>query len=226
MSDYIYIYDNINYCIENIKNFDKKKIIFGESFNLPIDNLPDFIEQIRLPFGYTHQLNNLPSGLIYLGLYSDSYEHQLNCLPENLKILCVGNNLKYQLDNLPNSLKVLHINGKYSHPLDNLPNNLEELKINEPDNISMNNLPDSIKILLINCDYHDKIINWPKSLKILHTNKYSHLLDNLPQIEELNISSDYKFPIDCIPDSIKLLNLHREYIIQINKLPLHLETVT
>ncbi len=230
MSDYIFIHGN-EYDLENINNSGKDKIIFGEQFNSTIDNLPNSIKKIQLPHCYTHPLYNLPNQLIYLKLLAYKYPHALNNLPNTLEILIIGNDIMNPLDNLPNSLKILHVLGIYQYPLDNLPSQLEELMITELDpKIHMDNLPNSIKNLSLSNLCESKIENWPSSLKILDIIKYAHPIDNIilescPNLIELNVSGEYKYSIDNISNSVEFISFHRDYNIDIHKLPKNLKKI-
>ena len=116
--------DLIKYKIEN------KKIIFLDTFNEPIDNLPDNIEEIIFGNDFNQSVNNLPINLkkIY---FADKFNQSLDLLPNGLEEIEFSPDSEFQqlLDNLPNSLKVLKFGFNYNRPLENLPEGLKILQL-------------------------------------------------------------------------------------------------
>jgi hypothetical protein len=110
----------------------------------PLDNLPIEIETLYIneygnydEFGgyslnnFNKPLNNLPSGLKCLWIYSYEFNQSLDYLPITLIELAIFSiNFDKELNNLPIGLKKLTIDLKYyKKTLNNLPLGLEELNI-------------------------------------------------------------------------------------------------
>lgn len=170
-----------------------KKIIFGENFDQPIDNLPKILNEIIFTqySKFNQPINFLPNSLEIL-ILGNSFNNSLDNLPNSLKYLTIGNTCsKYfnascifnqSLDNLPNSLIELTFCNEsiFQKSLDNLPNTLKKITLSGYYTGSIDNLSDSIETIMIGptwLKYNDntygalffkkKINKLPKSLKKL-----------------------------------------------------------
>ncbi len=193
--------------IFSLKEDDKNITI---SSNIPLDNLPDTIENLIIK-NNTHELNNLPYKLKKLKLDFGFINKQLDFLPENLESLSIGLKLNFNnsIENLPRNLKNLKIINfsQNSQIKINIPPNLKNLNYSAYYlNFDLNELPDSIEVLQINIlksglyetGICEKINNFPSNLKLLILNEYNYDLDNLPEsLEYLGLdkfSGKIKYP--------------------------------
>ena len=68
-----------------------KYLYLGNSYNVPLPNLPDSLEHLEIGNYFNQIIVNLPKNLIYLKL-GNLYDHTLNHLPDSLKHLEIGDN--------------------------------------------------------------------------------------------------------------------------------------
>lgn len=80
--------------INNLSN-SLKKLTLDYNFKLPIDNLPNSIENLSiLNSSYNHELNNLPLSIKYLQI-SLSYDKKILNMPKNLQLFKCSYYYKY-----------------------------------------------------------------------------------------------------------------------------------
>lgn len=148
-----------------------KKVMLSNSFNKPIDWLPNEITHLVIGTNFNHPLPNLPNNLKYLAFEPDGYyntntafKQELCNLPyglEELRLAIIGTNT-YIGDNLPPTLKKLSI---------------FNFEINNKTMIHINSFPDSIEYLHIEYFEIDSVKKLPNNLKIFKTNDNDGCLD-------------------------------------------------
>ncbi len=175
-----------------------KNLTFGKNYNLQINGLPDFIENLSFdksslfdkPLDNLHSTNNsnYVCGLKYLYL-GDMYNQPINNLPNTIEYLQLGKNFNNPIDNLPESLISLSFskNSNFNCPVDNLPNNLTFLQFEDEFNCKIDNLPNKLSVLYIGHNFNQPIDNLPDS------------------IIDLKLGYSFNQPINRLPKS--LLNL-------------------
>jgi hypothetical protein len=179
-NDYNYINDEI--IIGLLKHY--KKVQFIDTFNSPINFLPEGIEEIHIGRFFNKPINNLPSTLKKLIICSyelnySKFNESLDNLPNGLECLVLKliENYNHTLDNLPSNLKELHLVIKnFNQPLNNLPEGLEKLIVSKFNFYGTYSLPSTLKE--VNITY--KII--PEETEIIQQNlisKYPNIKFNL-----------------------------------------------
>jgi len=104
------------------------KLVFGQSFNKPIDGLPESLESLTFGEDFNQPVDNLPSNLKYL-TFGDDFDKSVNYLPNGLLILKFGRYFDQSIDNLPDSIQELSLGAKFKRKINKLPQSLEKLVI-------------------------------------------------------------------------------------------------
>lgn len=158
-----------------------KIAVFDDSFNYPIDKLPNNVKYIIFFENgiFNQPIYKFPSSLEYLSL-SGEFNQRLDNLP-NLYLLILGNKFNQSLYNFPSSLQVLEIGEYIAQDYHNC--NLS---------VSINNLPDSIVSLSIYTNKLDTpITKLPNNLltAILPIGNKSQIMRILPSHPHKNVIS-------------------------------------
>ena len=186
-----------------------RKLNLGYGFNHPLDNsLSNLINLEELTFGnsfdhplnnslsYLHNLKELTFGNYFNKPLDDSLSNLIN-----LRKLILGNvfnqSLNLILSNLVN-LEELFLGIHFNQPID-IPHGIKKLSLHCNSQSIIDYLPSSIVELEFGWDFNLELDDLPgsiKKIKILNA-FYDKKLNNLPnRIECLEISSNYKIPID------------------------------
>ena len=175
----------LNNSLSNLTNLEE--LTFGICFNQPLnDTLSNLTNLRELTFGdyFNQPLNNVLSNLtnlrkLILGFrFNQPIDNTLSNLT-NLRELTLGCEFKQSI-NIPGWIKKLTLYCKSQSIIDYLPSSIVELELGYIFDLELNNLPSSIKKIIIRNECYDKKLN------------------NLPSgIECLEISSEYKVPIDA-----------------------------
>ena len=104
------------------------KLVFGQSFNRPIDGLPKTLESLTFGEDYNQLVDNLPPNLKYL-TFGEDFDKSVDYLPDGLVVLKFGTNFNQSIDNLPNSIQKLSLGAKFKRKINKLPQSLEKLYI-------------------------------------------------------------------------------------------------
>jgi hypothetical protein len=104
------------------------KLVFGQSFNKPIDGLPEKLESLIFGEDFNQPVDNLPSNLKYL-TFGDDFDKPVNNLPDGLLVLKFGTYFEQSIDNLPDSIQELSLGAKFKRKINKLPQSLEKLVI-------------------------------------------------------------------------------------------------
>lgn len=138
--------ENISYLPSNLKKicfghiFNKRigqsiipnsveELVFGHSYNHPLLEYPSNLKVLKFGRNFTHNLTNLPIGLIELELGKKFYGKLV--LPKGLEILKFDIICDFFQDlTLPNTIKILELSNYYLGGLTNLPKSLESIKYN------------------------------------------------------------------------------------------------
>jgi len=99
------------------------KLIFGQSFNKPIDGLPESLEYLTFGEDFNQPVDNLPSNLKYL-TFGEEFNRKVDFLPPNLKFLKFGRYFDQSIDNLPDSIQELSLGAKFKRKINKLPQSL------------------------------------------------------------------------------------------------------
>ena len=131
-----------------------RTIVFGREFNSSIDELPDWIEFIKLNYKFQQKINKLPAKLIKME-FGSSYQHQICCnWPPHIKTINIEDN-HHLIESLPPYLEKMIVGNKFlskeQPPISLLPLNLKVLdicciKIDNLDSV----LPPTLEKLYIN----------------------------------------------------------------------------
>lgn len=167
---------------------------YGE-YNLPLDDLPDSIREIKIcGWDFNQPIRKLPCMLLYLNFVGTSnkfnqpiecdhlyleklnlsrskFNQHVNNLPPSLKILILPNEFNQPVENLPCAIEILQFGKDFNNSVDFLPNSLKELYLGENFSQSLDNLPNCIKFLSIRLNKSvsniKSLINLPISIKKL-----------------------------------------------------------
>ena len=104
------------------------KLVFGQSFNRPIDGLPETLESLTFGEDFNQPVDNLPSNLKYL-TFGDEFNKPVDFLPDGLLVLKFGTYFEQSIDNLPDSIQELSLGAKFKRKINKLPQSLEKLVI-------------------------------------------------------------------------------------------------
>jgi hypothetical protein len=104
------------------------KIVFGQSFNKPIDGLPESLESLTFGEDFNQPVDKLPSNLKYLS-FGEEFNRKVDFLPPNIKFIKFGRYFDQSIDNLPDSIQELSLGTKFKQKINKLPQSLEKLFI-------------------------------------------------------------------------------------------------
>ena len=104
------------------------KLVFGQSFNRPIDGLPETLESLTFGEDFNQPVDNLPPNLKYL-TFGEDFDKSVDYLPDGLVVLKFGTYFNQSIDNLPNSIQKLSLGAKFKRKINKLPQSLEKLYI-------------------------------------------------------------------------------------------------
>lgn len=194
LEQFICVYEHMDLWNQNIV-YPKslKKLILGNKFNQPLDNLPPNLETLMInSYIFNHPLDNLPYNLKHLIIISCSnFDKSLDNLPATLKSLVIIGKYDQPLDNLPIKLKTLIIHSEYSHSLNNLPLDLQYLSLvfySFQYDYTFDNLPPNLEYIIIKliASYENKNIIM-KNTAHISKNKYSYPVTIYQSYEEMDI---------------------------------------
>ena len=104
------------------------KLVFGQSFNRPIDGLPEMLESLTFGEDFNQPVDNLPPNLKYL-TFGEDFDKSVDFLPDGLVFLKFGTYFNQSIDNLPDSIQELSLGTKFKRKINKLPQSLEKLII-------------------------------------------------------------------------------------------------
>lgn len=216
-------------------------LIFGTSFNFPVEDIFNFqnISQNTFHDESKKQLEkNRFEKLKYLE-FGNNYDNLVDHLPENLETLIFGDNFNQPINNLPKKLKKLILGYKFNQNL-NKYSSINKVaytikyitsKFVEIDEKYDGVLPKTLEYLHLggyNITNLDSIL--PENLKYLSLGgEYNHSLDYLPaKLEILNIGYKFNQPLDHLPNNLSKLifNFNATFNQPLNNLPDNLKTLT
>lgn len=149
---------NFNYPIDNL-HYDITHLELGYEFTHSVKIFSKFNLMTHLKISYyRNKIDIFPTFLKWLNI--KKYNYELDNLPSGLLYLITKSFFKY--DNLPCGLLYLKTNFILSH-ISNLPSSIKYLDIYDKYNTSMDNLPNSLYYLTISVQKFD-IINLPKNI--------------------------------------------------------------
>lgn len=211
-SNYEKLYD----CIKN-KNYSIHHGSFAESkFNQPIDEIQYGLPKILTHVIFGHNFNypvNLHEGLILL-IFGSKFNQPIDNLPSSLMHLEFSCSFNQPINKLPTSLKFLRFIESFNQPI-NLPPGLTHLTFDCRFDRPVI-LPDGLEYLCIsNDDNSDTLDNLPSSITELELGYYiKSELNNLPNgIKKIKFfeSCQYDKELNCLPDSVEIIELDRHY---------------
>ena len=118
---------NYNFPLPDIQNKNIEKIIFRGAFNQSINNLPLELKHLHLGESYNLPIVELPEKIETLVL-SHCFNHPIR-LPNTLKIFKMGMFFNQPINKLPEKLEYLFVGENFSFPLPELPVSLKEIKV-------------------------------------------------------------------------------------------------
>lgn len=234
---------SIEHLLLGAKNL--KKLIFGYKFDCFLNSSLDPLANLQLlKFGleYNKPLGNSLVNLVNLvtlefgAYFNKPLDNSLNNLI-NLKNLKFGvgfdQDISNSLDNLIN-LKNLgfgfHFNHSISIELDKL-FNLEKLSLDFYFT-QQTIIPPNVKYLELNCNNEFIMNNLSEPIKELSFGCLFNLpLDNLPNnIEKILFPIEvtrcyFNHELNCLPDSVEIIQLHKNYNKKISKFPKNLKKI-
>jgi hypothetical protein len=104
------------------------KLVFGQSFNRPIDGLPETLESLTFGEDFNQPVDNLLPNLKYL-TFGEDFDKSVDFLPDGLLVLKFGIYFNQSIDNLPDSIEELSLGTKFKRKINKLPQSLEKLVI-------------------------------------------------------------------------------------------------
>ena len=183
-------------------------IYFGDCFSQPVDSLPSKLTHLSFGFAFNKYVWNLPSNLIIL-IFGNNFNKPISNLPSQITHLILGYNFSQPVDNLPPKLTHLMFGREFNHPVSNLPIQLTHLIFGENFSQSVDYLPSSLIYLSFGAYFNYPVNNLPQNLKIIKFSEHSQ----------------YNFDLNCLPNSVELLQLPRNYDKYIEKIPTHLTKI-
>lgn len=215
---------------ENIKNSTITHILFGTTYNKPLNNLPNGLKYLEFKHYHTFNqpIENLSEGLEYLIFNSGDFNHPITKLPSTLLYLGIESEFNKQIENLPDSLTHLFLYcDDFNQKINKFPINLQELVVfGKKYEHKLDNLPHNLKKLSVGQGYEEDLINLPEGLKYLETGCFFNQKLNLPDsIEELYFDwrGCFNQPIKKYPRNLKILHFGMEFNCDISNLPVGLE---
>jgi hypothetical protein len=184
-SEIYYFNENRTFTEEELNELKTYEILyFGDSFNQPIDNLPNNIKHITFVTdadsdswsSFNYPIDNLPPCLESLELMSCEFKQSIDYLPISLKYLKLNIAKPFYQDNLFNNLPInlehlciysntnkysgfYNFNEEYLFNLNNLPKNLKMLEIMPNTYKPIEHLPEGLETLII---YNKSYLNYPE----------------------------------------------------------------
>ena len=186
-------------------------------FNQPVNNLPNSLIYLEFGYHFNQPVDNLPDSLTHLE-FGNKFNKPVDHLPEGLQYLQFGYSFNQSVENLPKSLKILKLSTIYNLPLINLPQHLEELELGEHFNhpIRKEDLPKNLKKIKFGFAFNHPIEGDSP------TGKFSIFPDSL---EEVKLGMNFDYPINILPNSLRVLNLHRNYRKKVSYFPSSLKEI-
>lgn len=126
LEKYKILFDNLPNTIKILK--------IPDFYNLPLLNLPIFLEELHLGINFNQNLDNLPESIKHIGFSKlSNYNKPLFNLPSQLEYLNLEFKNKYchSIKNLPDSIKFLEL-GEYELKIYKLPEKIIKLSIYGP----------------------------------------------------------------------------------------------
>ena len=148
---------------------DKKKIMFGPTFNKKLDDLSDDVENIILGYKFNIPIGKLPENLNSIQ-FGYNFDQPINQLPKNLKIIQFGYKFNQLVDNLPDSVEKIGFGKKFNQKITKFPNNLKYIDFGKEYN------------QIIDCQIPDSLTK----VKLPKQYKYS-----IKKLEENNVEIEY-----------------------------------
>lgn len=207
----IYAYDNFEKINDDdlllkmrslyINNIKKKKLI------ATLPTLPESLEYLDCSYCKLFKLPNIPHNLKYLDCKFNNLL-KLPVLPDSLQVLNCSFNIINKLPVLPDNLCYINISYNYINHIDKLPSELIYFMCNVNKLSNLDNIYNCKKLISLNCS----------------SNKINTL--QLPDtIERLIIVKNNIDTIPVLPDTIKLLDISNNKMInEIKLFPLSIET--
>lgn len=234
--------NNINNELNNLPR--NLKILHIAQFNNMIYNLPDGIEELRIPIDYKYlkeifsSINTVKLKKLIIGLNFKSHSRKtslfdLESIPDSVEEIDFGDNFNQKLTHLPSGVKKITFgfNFNYSIGLDDLPDSIEYLEFGYNFNNSINKYPSNLKILKFGRNYSSRLENLPDGLLELEINeRFNDKLSNLPTTLEILRFNEFDQYLNLdklkLPDSIKILQLGKCHkLLGIKNIPKSLEYI-
>lgn len=203
-------------------NVNIKWIIFplDSTFNQELLTLPINLNFLSLGWNYTKSLLNLPIGLKYFILSTQTYNPDIAKIPEGIEYFGIKTSNDMILSKLPKMTKYVNLN-KFKYG--------KNVVVN--DNTVLDLLPDKIETLKLYCSYKSELKNLPNNLKKLHISNLSTLetLKNLPPLlESLDITfssriysnDDRLIYFSNLPNGLKYLKIDVNFSATSNNKPI------
>ena len=102
------------------------KLVFGQSFNKPIDGLPETLESLTFGEEFNQPVDHLPPNLKFL-TFGEDFDKSVDYLPDGLLVLKFGTYFNQSIDNLPDSIQELSLGAKFKQKINKLPQSLGKL---------------------------------------------------------------------------------------------------
>lgn len=225
-------HNKIKFKILPLSNINNNDVWYGS-----LDNLPDNITHLELPYYYNEPIKKLPKNLkvLILGDYfnqilelPESLEeficskfsrfNQAIIYPPNTKIIKLGMYFNKNIDNLPFSLENLVIDSKFfNHSISNLPFNLKQLTIKNLKNINNNINFDYLPISLIDLFISYEI---PTNISV------NNLPSNLKKLELFNVIMQKDYEFLNLPNSLEQLIITSMHNVNLINLPTTLKLLS
>ena len=192
----IFLCGNINSEFNNLPR--NLKILHLTQFNnIMIHNLPDGIEELKIPINYkylkeifsstnTVKFKKLKKLIIGFNLKSHSRSSSLfdlESIPDFVEEIVFGDNFNQKITYLPQGVKKITFGFNYNYSIGSgdLPDSIEHLEFGYNFNKTIDKYPSNLKILKFNSNYLSSVENLPDGLLELEINvRFKDMLSKLP----------------------------------------------
>jgi len=198
--------------ITDFINTNYSHLIFGYSFNPPVEHLPRNLTHLTFGKWFNKPVDHLPKNLTHL-TFGWEFNQPVNNLPPKLTHLTFDYNFNQPVDHLPLNLTDLTFGWKFNQPVKFLAKliHLTQLTFKGEFNQPIESyLPKNLTHLTFGYRFNQPVNHLPPNLTHLTFGYYfNQPLNNLPQnLNYLIVSKKYSLPINLPPNTI----MEYEYI--------------
>ena len=157
-------------------------LIFGQSFNHPVDMLPKSIKKLKFGYSFNRPVNMLPTSIEEL-TFGHSFDQPVNMLPALITYIFFCHSFNQSVDMLPSSIETLIFGYSFNKPLNRLPKSIVFISTGYNFEQPINMLSTSIEMFV----FVDKVL-----LSTLHTSKLKYIILENPFDGHISCPVNYK----------------------------------